>query len=60
MDMLIFSVNFLPKIDGFLMVFLAQGDPARCLLKWSPADGYTKYTVVGQCERSHHNVINGT
>ena len=29
------------------LTYYDKGDPMRCLLKWSPADGYEKYTVVG-------------
>ena len=29
------------------LTYYDKGDPMRCLLKWSPADGYEKFTVVG-------------
>ncbi len=29
------------------LTYYDKGDPTRCLLKWSPADGYEKFTVVG-------------
>jgi hypothetical protein len=29
------------------LTYFDTGDPGRCLLKWSAADGYQKYTVVG-------------
>lgn len=38
------------EIDADANLYLTyydKGDPARCLLKWSPVDGYEKFTVVG-------------
>jgi hypothetical protein len=29
------------------LTYYDKGDPTRCLLKWSPTDGYEKFTVVG-------------
>ena len=33
--------------SNLYLTYYDKGDPGRCLLKWSPADGYEKFEVVG-------------
>lgn len=33
--------------DNLYLTYFDSADPDRCLLRWSPSDGYTNYTVLG-------------
>ena len=41
------------------LTYFDSADSGRCLLKWSPADGYTKYEVIGHgsemCQSGDHS-----